>query len=40
MDEVLGVVGLVGFIVGMVALSGAVTWAVVKLTPRRTEESK
>jgi hypothetical protein len=37
MDEVLGVVGLAGFIVGVVALSGAVTWLVVKLTPRRTD---
>jgi hypothetical protein len=33
MDTVLGLLGLVGYVVGMLALSAAVTGLVVKLSP-------
>ena len=36
MDIVLGLAGLAAFIVCVVALAAAVTWAVVRLTPSKT----
>jgi hypothetical protein len=38
METVLGLIGLVLFIVSVIALAAAVTWAVVKLTPRREDK--
>ncbi len=35
MDTVLGLFGVAVFIVGVIALAAAVTFAVVKLTPER-----
>jgi hypothetical protein len=35
MYTALGLIGLVGFIVAVIALAAAVTWAVVKLSPQR-----
>ena len=37
MRTVLGLLGLVGFIVCVIALAAAVTWLVVKITPRREQ---
>ena len=36
MDTALGLLGLVAFIVAVVALAAAITWTVVKLTPNRS----
>jgi len=36
-DEALGLIGLVGFILGVIAFAGAVTWLVVKVTPSKAE---
>ena len=33
MDVVLGLLGLIVYLVGVIALAAAVTWAVVRLTP-------
>jgi hypothetical protein len=35
MDTVLGLLGIVLFILGVLALASAVTWTVVKLTPQK-----
>jgi hypothetical protein len=35
MATALGLLGLVAFIVCVIALAAAVTWAVVKITPQR-----
>ena len=35
MATVLGLIGLVAFIVAVIALAAGVTWAVIKLTPQR-----
>jgi predicted PurR-regulated permease PerM len=35
MATALGLIGLVGFIVGVILLACAVTWTVVKITPQR-----
>ncbi len=35
MDTVLGLIGVVAFIVAIIAVAAAITWAVVKLTPTR-----
>ena len=37
MTTILGVVGLLAFIVCVIALASSVTWLVVKLTPRREQ---
>ena len=37
METVLGLVGLVVFIVSVIALAAAVTWTVVKVTPQRAK---
>jgi hypothetical protein len=39
METVLGLIGVVFFIVGVLALAAAVTWTVVKLTPQRQKPS-
>jgi hypothetical protein len=31
----LGLIGLVGFIVAVIALASAITWTVIKITPQR-----
>jgi cell division protein FtsX len=38
MDTFLGVLGLLGFIVAIVALAAGVTYAVVRLTPQREDK--
>jgi hypothetical protein len=35
MATVLGLIGLVAFIVAVIALAAGVTWAVIRLTPQR-----
>ena len=35
METLLGLLGVLGFVVGVTALAAAVTFVVVKLTPRR-----
>jgi hypothetical protein len=40
MTTVLGLLGLVVFIVCVIALAAAVTWTVVKLTPARKESAE
>ena len=40
MDTALGLVGLVLFIVSILALSAGVTFVVVKLTPDRAKKAK
>ena len=35
MATALGLLGLVGFIVGVIIIASAVTWTVVKLSPQR-----
>jgi hypothetical protein len=35
MDTILGLIGIVLFIVGVLALSAGVTWLVVRLTPQK-----
>jgi hypothetical protein len=35
METVLGLIGVVVFIVAVLALSAGITWTVVKLTPQR-----
>jgi len=38
MGTILGLLGVAVFVVGVLALSAALTFAVVKLTPRREEK--
>ena len=40
MDAVLGLLGMIVFIVGVIALAAAVTWAVVKITPARSRKTE
>ena len=40
MSTVLGLIGLVFFIVGVIALAAGVTWTVVKLSPPREPKPK
>jgi hypothetical protein len=35
MATALGLVGLVGFIIGVIALASVITWTVIKITPQR-----
>jgi hypothetical protein len=35
MGVVLGIIGLIAFVVSVIALAAGVTWAVVKLSPLR-----
>jgi hypothetical protein len=35
MGTVLGLLGLVAFILSVIALAAGITWAVVKITPQR-----
>jgi hypothetical protein len=35
MATALGLIGLVGFIIATIALASAITWIVVKVTPKR-----
>jgi hypothetical protein len=38
MATALGLLGLVGFIVGVIVLAAGITWTVVKLTPQRNQK--
>ena len=38
MDTVLGLLGLLAFIVGVVSLAAAITYTVVRLTPQREDK--
>ena len=38
METVLGLIGVVVFIIGVLSLSAFVTWSVVKLTPQRQKK--
>jgi hypothetical protein len=38
MDTVLGLIGLAAYIVAIVGLACAVTWAVVKLSPSKSQK--
>jgi hypothetical protein len=38
MDTVLGLVGLLFYIVGIVSLAAGVTWVVVKLSPSKAQK--
>jgi hypothetical protein len=38
MDTILGLLGVAVFVVGVLSLSAAITYSVVKLTPRREEK--
>ena len=38
MDTVLGLIGLVIYIVGIVSLAAGVTWVVVKLSPSKAQK--
>ncbi|HYK06413.1 MAG TPA: hypothetical protein VEW11_01475 [Gaiellaceae bacterium] len=38
MDTVLGLIGLVVYIVGIVSLAAGVTWVVVKLSPSKSQK--
>ena len=38
MDTVLGLIGLAVYIVAIVGLASAVTWAVVKLSPSKSQK--
>jgi hypothetical protein len=40
MDTALGLLGVLAFIVGVVALAAAVTYTVVRLTPQREEKAE
>ncbi len=40
MDEALGLLGLLVYILAVIALAGAVTFAVVRLTPSRRKKAK
>jgi hypothetical protein len=35
MDGVLGIIGLIVFVAGIISLSAAVTWLVIKISPSR-----
>jgi hypothetical protein len=37
METVLGLIGLAVFIVSVIALAAAITWVVVKLSPKRED---
>jgi len=37
-DSILGLLGMALFILSILALSAAVTWTVVRLTPRRRDD--
>jgi len=39
-DAFLGLLGLVAFILGIVAFSAGITWAVVKISPTRDKADK
>jgi hypothetical protein len=39
MGTILGLLGVAAFVVGVLALSAAITFAVVKLTPRREDKT-
>jgi hypothetical protein len=38
MDTVLGLIGLVIYIIGIVSLAAGVTWLVVKLSPSKSQK--
>jgi hypothetical protein len=38
MDTVLGLIGLAFYIVAIVSIAAAVTWAVVKLSPSKSQK--
>jgi hypothetical protein len=38
-DTLLGLLGVAAFVVGVIALSAAITFAVVRLTPAKREET-
>jgi hypothetical protein len=40
MEDILGLIGLVAYIVAMIVLSAAVTFVVVKLTPERSKPAR
>ena len=35
MATALGLLGLIGFIIGVIALASVITWTVIKITPQR-----
>jgi hypothetical protein len=35
MATALGLLGLLGFIIGVIALASLITWSVIKITPQR-----
>jgi hypothetical protein len=37
MATALGLIGLVAFIVSVIALAAGITWSVVKISPKRSE---
>ena len=39
MDTVLGLLGIVAWILIVIGLASAITWAVVKLSPTKTERT-
>ena len=39
MDTVLGLLGIVAWILIVIGLASAITWAVVKLSPTKTEHA-
>ena len=38
MDTLLGLLGVVAFMAGVIAMAAALTWVVVKLSPPKTAE--
>jgi hypothetical protein len=40
MDTILGLIGLAAYIVGVVALSAAITYAVIKISPAQSSREK
>ncbi|HYY63880.1 MAG TPA: hypothetical protein VE688_04650 [Gaiellaceae bacterium] len=40
MDTALGLIGLVAFIVAVIALASGITWIVVKFSPQRNETAR
>jgi len=40
MDTILGLIGLAAYIVGVVALSAAITYTVIKISPSQSSRQK
>ncbi|MBA3365179.1 MAG: hypothetical protein H0U03_05255 [Actinobacteria bacterium] len=39
METILGLIGLVAFMVAVISVAAGITWSVVKLTPGRSKEN-